>query len=251
MDFSLNKGGRSGARIDLLTEGAASLGIDLTAKQRDQFYLYYDELLVWNDRVNLTSVTAWEEVQVRHFLDSLSVLLVVNRGEIEAGRFADVGSGAGFPGLPLKIAFPRSRPNLIEATAKKTAFLTHVAAKLGLEGVEVLTGRAETLAHRPGLRESFDLVLARGVAKMAALAEQTLPFCRPGGLVVCHKARTQDAEVGAARKAIETLGGRHEETREVTLEHLGASRALVVIRKVGQTPAGYPRRPGVPGRRPL
>ena len=251
MDFSHQEGGRSGRQVDLLTKGAAALGIDLSAKQRDQFSRYYDELLVWNDRVNLTSVVAWEEVQARHFLDSLTVLLVMAGESLESSRFVDVGSGAGFPGLPLKIAFPRSRPTLIEATGKKTAFLTHLTTELGLEEVEVLTGRAETLAHCVRLRESFDLVLARGVAKMAALSEQTLPFCRLGGLVVCHKSRGCEAEVTAAGRAIETLGGRHEEIREVTLPELGTSRALVVLQKVRQTPANYPRRPGVPRRRPL
>ena len=165
-----------------LREEAAQLGIDLSDPQLRLFRRYYEELVRWRSRVNLTAVTDVEGVRSRHFRDSLSVALAFPGPVGEGARLLDVGSGAGFPGLPLKIAFPRLRTTLIEATAKKTAFLGHLVDALGLTGVEVLTGRAETLGREDGLREAFDLVAARAVAGLPALAELTLPFCRLGGL---------------------------------------------------------------------
>lgn len=234
-----------------LTAGAAALGIRLNATQLAQFHRYYQELTDWNTRVNLTSITGWEEVQARHFLDSLTVSLAIPRDLLESGRFVDVGSGAGFPGLPLKIAFPSLRATLVDSTAKKTAFLVALRDGLGLSGVDVLTGRAETLAHEPTLRESFDFVLVRGVASMAALAEITLPFCRVGGVVIAHKKLGIEDEMARAQRAIEVVGGGVREMREVALWQLNDSRGLVVLEKLRPTPAQYPRRPGIPAKRPL
>ena len=245
--------------MDLLVRGADAFGIRLSRAQLGQFHRYYLEIVDWNSRVNLTSVTGRDEVQTRHFLDSLAVSAVLPQGLLRSGaRVLDVGSGAGLPGLPLKIVFPSLRMTLAEATGKKTEFLTHVARKLGLDDVEVRTGRAETLAHDPELRESYDVVLSRGVARLAALAELTLPFCRPGGLAVAHKTAGIDEEVREARKAIETLGGGVREVRDIAFgspndseTFAGLATALVVLEKKGPTPDRYPRRPGVPTKRPL
>ena len=235
----------------LLRQGAAAIGIRLTDAQLERFQRYYDELVDWNSRVNLTAVTGVDEVQTRHFLDSLSVAQAIPERNLESGRFVDVGSGAGFPGLPLKIAFPGLRATLIDSTAKKTAFLSHLVDVLKLDGVDVLTGRAETLAHDPELRGTFDLVVTRAVADMAVLAELTLPFCRIGGLVVAQKSRAIHDEIDRARQAIETVGGELREAIPVHVPGLEKERTLIVFEKVAPTPERYPRRPGIPAKRPI
>ena len=204
-------------------------------------------MVEWNTRVNLTSVTQWEEVQTTHLLDSLTVCLGMSSG---SGRLADIGSGAGFPGVPLKIVFSGLQATLIESTGKKAAFLRYVGDILDLE-LDVRKGRAETLAHEPELRERFDFVASRAVASVAVLAELCLPFCRVGGTVVTQKKGDIEEEVAGAGRAIDAMGGRLKEVREVSVSGLGDGRRLVLLEKVRPTPDGYPRRPGVPARRPL
>ena len=237
-------------QADLLATGAKALGIRLSETQTSRFVRYYDELARWNERVNLTSITEWEAVQSRHFLDSLSAVLALSPQMLQSGSFIDVGSGGGFPGLPLKLAFPGMRGTLLEATAKKTAFLAHLSEILELEDISVRTGRAETLAHEAEMREAFDVALARAVAEVATLAELTLPFVRVGGIVVMHKKADIADELEQAQGAIETLGGRLREVLPVTLPGLD-ERALVVLEKQHPTPERYPRRPGMPAKRPL
>ena len=239
------------AHPELLTAGAAAIRVHLNLAQIEQFQRYYLELVDWNSRVNLTSIKEWEQVQIRLFLDSLSVIMAVPSGLLKAGRFVDVGSGAGFPGLALKIAFPGIDVTLIEATAKKTAFLNHLKETLGLPDVGILTGRSETLAHDLQLREGFDVVLARALARMNALAELTLPFCRPGGIVIAQKSAGVEDEVTQARKAIETMGGVLREVKELAIPELERQTTLVVLEKVNPTPERYPRQPGMPAKRPI
>ena len=163
----------------------------------------------------------------------------------------DVGSGAGFPGLPLKIAWPGLNVTLVDSVGKKAAFLRHVVDTLGLEGVEVEVGRAEALAHEAHLRESFDVVASRAVANMAALAELTLPFCKPGGIVVAQKKAGIEDELRDAERAIALLGGALERIEAVDDVEPDDPRWLVVLRKVAPSPSRYPRRPGIPAKRPL
>ena len=235
-------------QAELLTSGAKALGIHLTETQTQQFVRYYAELARWNERANLTAITDWEAVQSRHFLDSLSAIQALPAEMLKSASFIDVGSGGGFPGVPLKLAFPGMRGTLLDSTAKKTAFLAHACEEL--EDMSVRTGRAETLAHENGLRESFDIAFARAVAEVAALAELTLPFVRVGGLVVLHKKADITDELGRAEYAIETLGGNLRDVLPVTLSGL-EDRALVVLEKRRPTPTRYPRRPGMPVKRPL
>ena len=236
----------------LVTGAAEVLGVQLDRAQVDRFHRYYLEMVDWNSRVNLTTVTGWEQVQARHFLDSLCVSAVLPPSLLSSGaKVLDVGSGAGLPGLPLKIAFPTLRLTLMEATAKKTEFLRHVAQVLELADVDVCTGRAEAVAHDLRLRESFDLVVSRAVAGLSVLAELTLPFCRAGGLVVAHKGPDADDEIRRAGKAIGAMGGKLREVTQVAAAHSGVAGVLVVLEKVGPTPAKYPRRPGIPSKRPL
>lgn len=234
----------------MLSQGAAELGVELSAHQLDSFETYYLELADWNQRVNLTAITGWQQVQVLHFLDSLTVVLALSGGPPSAMRLVDVGSGAGFPGLPLKLAFPEIRLTLVESVGKKARFLEHIVEELGLSDVEVLTGRAEQLAHRAELRESFDLAVSRGVARMSTLLEYTLPFCCLGGRVALLK-RGVDSELAGAVRALETLGGRIGQSYPVEVTGLNDGRIVLTVDKVGPTPDDYPRRPGMPAKRPL
>jgi 16S rRNA (guanine527-N7)-methyltransferase len=236
-----------------LIEGAGKLGINLNSGQVKQFDLYYRELIEWNKKINLTAITDYSSVQVKHFLDSLTVTLALSEEEVASPDFkiVDIGTGAGFPGVPLKILFPRPSLLLIEPTAKKTAFLDHIVGKLELENVEVLNSRAEEAAHLPAYREQFDLVLSRAVALLPTLAELTLPFCRIGGRFIAQKKGWVDQEIAGAKKAIAVMGGRLDETRKIELDEFADVRYLVIIDKIYPTPREYPRRPGVPKRRPI
>lgn len=238
------------ATCGLLAKGAADIGIALDAAQLERFERYFHEVAEWNSRVNLTSVTQWESVQTTHFLDSLTVSLAVPFAGMLSGRLLDVGSGAGFPGVPLKIAFPHVEVTLVEATGKKTAFLRHLGGVLDVD-LDVRTGRAESLAHRPDLRERFDVVTSRAVGSLSVLAELCLPFCRIDGVVVAQKRGGVDDELRRAGRAIDAMGGRPKGIQEAPSGLLGAGRLLVLMEKLQPTPARYPRRPGVPAKRPL
>jgi len=234
--------------MERLIAGAQRLGLLLTPEQVESFEVYYEELIRWNRKVNLTAIVDYEQVQLKHFLDSLTLALAFND---MPPLLLDVGTGAGMPGVPLKILFPSIQLTLLESVAKKTSFLDHLVARLGLEGVGVLTGRAEHLAHDGRYRQRFDLVLSRGVAKLATLAELALPFCTIGGAFVAQKKGEIEGEIEAAARAIDILGGRLREVKRVGLEELGEERTLVIIDKLTPTPQRYPRRAGIPQKRPL
>ncbi|MBM4444470.1 MAG: 16S rRNA (guanine(527)-N(7))-methyltransferase RsmG [Chloroflexi bacterium] len=238
--------------LESLLRGASHLGISLTTEQLRQFQLYYQELVAWNRRVNLTAITAYEEVQTRHFLDSLTAIAVIREAPWAAGDFSliDVGTGGGLPGIPLKIALKQARALLVDSVAKKTAFVQHAIVALGLEHTEVATGRAEALAHQPPHRQGFELALCRAVSRLATDAELTLPFLRTGGLAVIYKKGGIQQELSQAGRAIETLGGRTREVRQIDLEGL-EKHCLVILEKVADTPSRFPRRAGVPQKRPI
>ncbi|MBC7237327.1 MAG: 16S rRNA (guanine(527)-N(7))-methyltransferase RsmG [Chloroflexi bacterium] len=251
--------------MEILVEGARRLGLTLESRHIQLFELYYRELMTWNERFNLTAISGYEQVQSRHFLDSLTCLLALptsmSTREIPdtvplqrygcALRLADVGSGAGFPGLPIKIMLPDAHMTLIEATAKKVAFLRHVVEVLGLSGVQVLNARAEEVGHMPEHRETYDAVMARAVARMATLAEYCLPLCRIGGRMIAPKGEDAEAEAEADKEAIRLLGGTLVAVKPVLLPEIEADHYLVVVDKIAHTPDIYPRRPGVPAKRPL
>ena len=227
------------------------LGFTLTPRQVQQFRCYQQELVAWNRRVNLTTITEPADIKQLHFLDSMTVSLALPGPLRAGGRICDVGSGAGFPGVPLKILFPGIHLTLIDATAKRTRFLSALTTTLGLEGVDVLTGRSEDLAHSSMLRESFDVVVSRGVAALPVLAELTLPFCQVGGRVVLQKKGDIRQEVAQSAHAWDELGGSLLEVKPVPSEVLGGQRVLVVVEKIASSPDRYPRRAGVPAKRPL
>ena len=236
-----------------LIEGADKLGIELNARQVKQFELYYHELIEWNKKINLTAITDYSSVQVKHFLDSLTVTLALTGKDVERPDFniIDIGTGAGFPGVPLKILLPQPRLVLIEPTTKKTAFLRHIINKLELENIEILNSGAEEAAHLSLYREQFALVLSRAVALLPALVELTLPFCRIGGRFIAQKKGDIDREVDRAGKAITALGGKLDQIKRIELSEFADVRYLVIVDKIYPTQNKYPRRPGLPRRRPI
>lgn len=247
-----------------LEDGARLLGLYLSSEHLTLFQRYYEKLVQWNRRFNLTTVTGYEEVQLRHFLDSLTVLLAFpGWGQEVVGKqlpfvcrpqpllCLDVGAGAGFPGVPLKIVCPELRLTLLEATRKKVEFLLHLVDQLGLKDVEVVWDRAEALGQNLHYRERYDVVVARAVAELPVLVELCLPFCRLGGRLIAQKGPEAGREVEQAAVAMERLGGALREVKEVTATGQRGERFLVVIDKVASTPAAYPRRPGIPAKRPL
>lgn len=238
--------------MEQLVRGARELNISLNERHLALFRIYYEELVAWNQRFNLTAVTDYEGVQIRHFLDSLSCLLALPRAGLQAGvRLIDVGTGAGFPGVPLRIVCASISLTLLEATRKKVTFLEHLVDRLGLRGVRVIHARAEELGQQDQHREQYDWAVARAVAEMPALSECLLPLVRVGGGVLGQKGEGGPAEVHAAEEAIRILGGQVRKLMPVHLHGLAETRHLVVLDKVAATPDKYPRRPGIPMKRPL
>jgi 16S rRNA (guanine527-N7)-methyltransferase len=238
--------------MESLIAGTRELGFKLSDSHLAAFRVCYRELVDWNQRFNLTAITDWEGVLVRHFLDSLSCSKALPRAELAGGaRVVDVGTGAGFPGLALKIVYPGMRLTLLEATRKKVTFLEHMVRVLELKDVEVVHGRAETLGQDVHHREQYDWALARAVAEMPTLAEYLLPLVRVGGSALAQKGEGAAVEVHGAEAAIMTLGGRVRQLLPVELRGLAETRYLVVVDKVVATPEKYPRRPGMPRKSPI
>jgi len=224
--------------------------VTLTPAQIEMFRRYADELTAWNQHTNLTAITEPEAIENRHFLDSLSCLLVM-RPHKPSLKVIDVGTGAGFPGLPLKIACPDFNLTLLEATGKKIAFLEHVIGLLGLKGITLVNERVEAVGQTPEHRESYDWVLARAVAGMRTLAEYLLPLAKVGGHVLAQKGESAPQEVSDAQEPIKLLGGRIEQLTAVELPTVADTHYLIDIHKVATTPPQYPRRVGVPSKKPL
>lgn len=239
--------------MDSWIESATRYGVELSGTQVDQFGTYEALLQAWSQRINLTTITDSAEIQRRHFLDSLSFGLVdLSRFETnDALKLIDMGTGAGFPGLPIKIAFPHLSVTLADSVTKKTVFLSEVVKRLGLTRVEIVADRAEAVGQNPAHRARYDIAVARSVAYMPVLSEYLLPLVKVGGLIVAFKGERAEAEAAEANNGITLLGGRYLRSIPVELPGEPAPHYLVLIEKVNETPARYPRRAGMPKKRPL
>ena len=228
---------------------ADELDVSLSAAQIEQFMTYQELLLEWNARMNLTAVREPAEIRLRHFLDSLSCARVM--GDLNGRSLIDVGTGAGFPGLPLKILFPQLKLTLVESVVKKTHFLQAVVDALALSDVTILTDRAELLGQSPQHRQQYDWAVARAVAELRVLVEYLLPLCAVGGSMLAQKGEGVAAEIANAQVAIQLLGGAEPALAQVTLPERDQPHYFVTVKKIGETPQKYPRRVGMPAKRPL
>lgn len=245
------------SHLQQLQAGCQALGITLDTQQLAQFELYYRQLVEWNERFNLTAITEYTDVQVKHFLDSLVALPLIAEvlGEplplTRPLRLLDVGTGAGFPGIPLKIVAPSLNVTLMDGTGKKITFLREVVDLLGLHDVDVEQGRAEEMGHNDLYRGQFDLVSARAVASLNTLVEYLIPLVRQGGYAVIYKGSSAPQELEEARKAIELLGGETVCLAPVTVPFLEEQRFILLIRKQHPTADRFPRGQGLPRKKPL
>lgn len=240
--------------MEALKHSAKELfGLKLTRTQLQAFENYALELTAWNQHTNLTTILNPREILIKHFLDSLSCLLAIknHRNPNRTVSVIDVGSGAGFPGLPLAIVRPDIHLTLVDSTEKKCEFLRHMVAKLGLPTTRVLHQRAETLGGDPEHRGRYDWAIARAVARLPVLLEYLLPTTRSGGCCLAQKTETARAEIQDSARALAVLGGEVEKVLQVKLPGITEPRHLIVIKKIAATPNAYPRRAGVPAKRPL
>ena len=234
-------------------KGLEQLSITLSGEQKQQFLTYYEYLVEKNKVMNLTAITDYEEVITKHFLDSLAVVKTsCFKSEKLAGkRLIDIGTGAGFPGIPLKIAFPELEILLLDSLNKRINFLNEVTEMLGLTKINTVHGRAEDYAKQKGYRESFDFCVSRAVANLSTLSEYCIPFVKPGGCFISYKSGSVDQELIQAEKAVKILGGQREEVVRFSLADTDMDRSFVVIRKAKPTPKKYPRKAGLPSKEPL
>ena len=233
----------------MLEQGAREIGIELNSIQVEQFLVYVAELKKWNEKINLTAIVEDEKIVSDHFLDSLSCLLSESIGSFS--KVVDLGAGAGFPGIPLKLALPSLRLTLIDSSKKKTAFLEHLIKKLDLAEVEVVAKRVEDGARMAEYRERFDIAVARAVSALPVIIEYGLPFLKIRGKLIAQKGRKDTDELNRAEKTLPILGGRIEKIQRVDVPFVEGERHLVIISKELTTPARFPRRVGVAQKRPL
>lgn len=233
-------------------EQAAEWGIHLSDRQMNQFYWYYRLLVEWNAVMNLTAIIDLPEVLTKHFLDSLSVVCIYDIKKLEQGiDLIDIGTGAGFPGVPLAIAFPETRVTLVDSLNKRVRFLTELIARLQLQNCSALHARAEELARTKEYRERFTLAAARAVAELRVLCEYELPFVKTGGEFVAYKSEKAGEEMERAEKAIRILGGKKKKEISFYLPGTDYGRTLISVEKVKATPGKYPRKAGTPAKEPL
>ena len=225
------------------------IDVDLTEEQSVAFQTYYEMLIRWNQKVNLTAITEVEDVLRKHFIDSVSLNRSLEFNEVSS--VIDVGTGAGFPGIPLKIVFPHLRVTLLDSLNKRIQFLNAVIEELQLSDMETIHGRAEDWGHEKNYREQYDLCVSRAVANLATLSEYCVPFVKVGGLFVAYKAGEVGEEVKRAEHAVKSLHCEKAVIEEFTLAGTELTRSFVKIRKKGRLDARYPRRAGIPGKEPL
>ncbi|MCT4605882.1 MAG: 16S rRNA (guanine(527)-N(7))-methyltransferase RsmG [Marinisporobacter sp.] len=235
--------------IEILQEGSKELGLTLNEEQIDQFLKYKDLLIEWNEKMNLTAITDEKEVMIKHFLDSLCCMSLPFIKEND--KVIDVGTGAGFPGIPINIYYPNVNLTLLDSLNKRIKFLQEVCENVGLKAVDFEHGRAEDFGQNKNFREKYDIVVARAVAQLNILCEYCLPFVRVGGYFICQKGPNIDEEMKTAQKSIEVLGGKFVEKKDIKLPFSHITHNIVVIEKIKKTPTKYPRKAGTPTKKPL
>ncbi|OBZ08287.1 16S rRNA (guanine(527)-N(7))-methyltransferase [Bacillus sp. FJAT-27264] len=231
------------------TELLEQHGIKLNSTQLHQFELYYQELVSWNEKMNLTGITERDQVYTKHFYDSISLAFYLNLEE--RGSLADIGSGAGFPGIPLKICFPHLKLTIVDSLSKRIKFLQHICDTLQLEGVQLIHGRAEDIARQSAHRDAYDVVTARAVARMALLNEFCLPFAKKGGVFAAMKGSDPAEELTEAKYSLKELRGQLIKVEPFKLPVEESARHIILVSKTATTPAKYPRKAGIPAKTPL
>lgn len=227
----------------------AEKGLELSQEQMAQYNTYFHTLIEWNEKMNLTAITEQSEVYLKHFYDSISAAFYFDfQGSLS---ICDVGAGAGFPSIPIKIAFPKLHITIVDSLNKRINFLEQLAKDLSLKNVRFIHDRAETFGQNPEHREKYDLVTARAVARLSVLSELCLPLVKVGGTFMAMKAAHADEEINAGKKAISTLGGKIIQTHSFTLPIENSERNIVLIKKAKPTPKKYPRKPGTPNKTPI
>lgn len=237
------------ATVAQFTQLLQNEGITLQPSQLEQFEIYFKELVSWNEKMNLTGITERDQVYTKHFYDSISLAFHLNINDIQS--LADIGSGAGFPGIPLKICFPHLKLTIVDSLSKRISFLQHVSNELKLTGVELIHGRAEDVARQSAHRDTYDLVTARAVARLSLLNEFCLPFARKDGLFAAMKGSDPSEELAEAKFSLKELRGRLEKVESFSLPVEESARHIILIKKTGVTPAKYPRKAGIPAKSPL
>ncbi|MEA2087574.1 MAG: 16S rRNA (guanine(527)-N(7))-methyltransferase RsmG [Candidatus Caldatribacteriota bacterium] len=237
---------------NILIDGALKMGISLHKEQINKFSRYLELLIQWNQKINLTSLKTPREIISKHFLDSISCIEVMDKYvDIEGISIIDVGTGAGFPGIPIKIVYPSISLSLLEARKKKTIFLEKIVEEMNFQQVEILNGRAEVFGKCPDHREKYDIVLSRAVALLSTLSEYCLPLVRVGGFFIAQKGRSYKEEINKALRTIPLLGGELIGVENIQIPFINQERHLLVIKKIKDTPSKYPRKEGLPQKRPL
>lgn len=235
--------------MEQLRKDAILFGVELTDNQLSQFYTYYEMLIEWNRKINLTAITDFDEVLKKHFLDSIAIGRVINQKD--SVSMLDIGTGAGFPGIPIKIAFPNIDITLMDSLNKRITFLNEVITALSLTNIEAIHGRAEDFAKKDLLREKFDYSVSRAVANLSSLCEFCLPYIKVGGKFISYKSEKAKEELVTSENAISILGGGNVSCDEFSLPDTDFNRTFVIIEKVKETPAKYPRKAGTPIKQPL
>ena len=233
--------------VEKMQEKSRVLGVRFLVEQTEQFFDYMNLLIEWNEKMNLTAITDPEEIILKHFIDSITILKELEDGS----KVVDVGTGAGFPGIPLSIMNPTLKITLVDSLNKRLIFLQEVVNRLGLKNIEIVHARAEEFGQNKIYRENFDIATSRAVANLSTLSEYLVPLVKVGGKVVSMKAADAQEEINEAKKAIEVLGGRIEKIDEFNLPQSDIGRTVIIIRKNKQTPNKYPRKPGTPSKEPI
>ena len=236
-------------KTGILEKLSSDIGYHLLDQQMNQFNDFYEMLVEKNKVMNLTAITEYDEVVLKHFIDSIVIYKRISEDNVES--IMDVGTGAGFPGIPLKILFPEIRLTLLDSLNKRILFLNEVIHNLGLENIECIHGRAEDIGHLPEYREQYDLTVSRAVANLSSLSEYCIPFVRVGGKFISYKSGNIDDELNDAKTAIHLLGSGIEDVEKYTLPASDMQRSIVVIRKEKKLSNKYPRKAGMPAKQPL